>query len=42
VELLAVQASEMIKIATGISSKLDGGILTFNSFDLVFRVFELS
>ena len=37
----SIQAAEVIKIILGLPSKLDGGILAFNTMDPVFRVFEL-
>jgi molybdopterin/thiamine biosynthesis adenylyltransferase len=37
----SLQAAEVIKIITGLPSKLDGGILTFTIADPVFRLFEL-
>ena len=37
----SIQAAEVIKIALGISSKLDGGILVFNALEPAFRLFEL-
>jgi adenylyltransferase/sulfurtransferase len=37
----SIQAAEVMKIILGIPSRLDGGILTFNASDPVFRIFEL-
>ena len=37
-----IQACEAIKIVLNLPSKLDGGILTFNSLDPLFRIFELN
>jgi adenylyltransferase/sulfurtransferase len=37
----SIQAAEVMKIILGLPSRLDGGILTFNASDPVFRIFEL-